>query len=82
MIVLFPAAGVDYIAVTGMTLSFSNGGSQMFPVVTIEDDVVEVVETLSVVIDIIRGPATPGPELSLTILDDDSKLTDNYSHLA
>ena len=72
--VLFPVAPGDYAAVNMMEFMFTNEDSETLTVMTSQDAIAEGDETLSVVIDGITGPAVAGPNLPLTITDDDSKL--------
>ena len=58
-----------------MTFMFTMEDSQTFDVMTLPDTLVEGDETLSVTITNINGPANAGPDLPLTITDDDGKLT-------
>ena len=63
----------DYNAVI-FPFSFATEGAQTFQVVTIDDGLVEGDETLSLMLTNIVGPANPGPNLGVTIIDDDGKL--------
>ena len=63
----------DYNAVI-FPFSFATEGAQTFTVVTIQDGLVEGDETLSLMLTNIVGPANPGPNLGVTIIDDDGRL--------
>ena len=75
-----PPPPVDYVPVT-MTFTFLMEDSQTFTVATLSDTIVEGDETLSVTITNINGPANAGPDLGLTIIDDDGKLPHPYINI-
>ena len=69
----------DYTTVI-LAFSFTMEDSQSFTVTTIEDTFVEGAETLSVMFAPFTGPTNPGPNLDLTITDDDGKLPHPHIH--
>ena len=71
----------DYTTVI-LAFSFTMEDSRTFTVTTIEDTVAEGAETLSVMFGPFSGPTNPGPNLDLTITDDDGKLPHSHIHYA